>query len=732
MREYFVILHFKKVNDSENMLQIVQYQKNGKMVVEKLPAPTCLEGGILIQTAFSLISAGTEKTSVTNSQGSLLSRAKKQPDQVKLVIDTIKKQGLVSTFQRVKSKLDSFKSLGYSASGIVLESRCDEFKPGDRVAVAGAGYANHAEFITVPKNLAAKIPENVDFSAAAYTTVATIAMQGVRQADPRLGETVAVIGLGLIGLITVQILKAAGCKVIGMDINTDLFEMAEKSGCDMICPSSSSSISSILAFTNGIGCDSVILTASTSSSQPIQLAMEIARPKSNVVIVGALGLNLQRHPFYKKEINLKISSSYGPGRYDAFYEEYGHDYPVAYVRWTENRNMQSILTLMSQRKLDLALLTSHVFPIQNSTEAYTIITGEQKVKFMGILISYDLASKEINRTLRLKNTHPSTDKINLAFVGLGQFATNYLLPTIKSSGANLIAVANSTSVNSLTSAKQHGFALSSTEALEVIGNPDVNTVFVATRHDMHAAFVVASIAHGKAVFVEKPLCTTNEQLNQIKVMMQMRNGRVMVGFNRRFSKPFQKIQSVFAQRTEPMAISYRVNAGTIPKSHWVHSPENGGRIIGEACHFIDVMCYLTNSTPEKVYAECISANSQDLTNADSFVATIKFKDGSIGKLEYLANGDSSLPKEYCEVFCEKKTAIMHNFDKVDVFSSGSKNSFNFDGKKGIEEEVKQTLSAIKEAKAMPIPFDVIEAVTKTTFAINSSLTSGLPVFVDQI
>jgi predicted dehydrogenase/threonine dehydrogenase-like Zn-dependent dehydrogenase len=702
------------------MLQVVQYQKNGEMQVLEMPAPACISGGILVQVAYSVISAGTEKTSVTNAQGNLLERAKKQPDQVKLVLDTVKKQGLINTIQRVQSKLNSYKSLGYSASGVVVESKCDEFKPGDLVAVAGAGYANHAEVVSIPKNLAIKIPEGVSLEEAAYTTVASIAMQGFRQAEPQLGETVAVMGLGLLGQITIQLLKSAGCRVIGLDVNESLFETAKKYGCDLTLQNDFNSLQQINSFARGLGCDSVIITASTSSHDPIQLAMEMCRQRGTVVIVGAIGMNMHRQPFYKKEINLKISCSYGPGRYDASYEEGGNDYPAAYVRWTENRNMISILDMIASKRLDVASFTTHKFKINDATKAYDLITNKTGERFLGVVLEYPERKEALSQSISLRN-YQGRSQVKIGFIGAGQFAQNYLLPPLKNLGVDFLAVANSTSVNSLTVAKQFGFAISSTHGGEVIANKDVNLVFCATRHNSHAKYVIESLKADKDIFVEKPLAIDISELNEIKNLVNSKNGRVMVGFNRRFSKPFIDIKKFFANRSEPMNISYRVNAGMIPKSHWVQQDEQNGRIIGEACHFIDTMIFLTGSLPIRVYAESLSASNKEVMNEDNVAVIIKFADGSVGKLEYLANGDSSVPKEFCEVFCERATAVMNNFTQVTFHKSNNTKTNNYDGKKGIDEEVSATINAVKSGKEMPISFVELEASTLTTFAILESL-----------
>ena len=473
------------------MLQVVQYQKSGEVRTEEMPSPQCPENGVLVEVHSSLISAGTEKTSVDNGQGSLLARAKKQPDQVKVVLDAVKSYGLKETARRVSAKLNSFKLLGYSASGVVIESKCDEFKPGDRVAAAGAGIANHAEIIAVPKNLVVKIADSVSFEDAAYTTVGAIAMQGFRQAEPSLGENVVVVGLGLLGLITVQFLKAAGCNVIGMDIDERAMELGMKFGCDSVLKSSSENVQKVIARSNGEGADSTIITASTSSSAPLQMAMEMTRKKGKVVIVGAIGMDMKRHPFYKKEIDLRISSSYGPGRYDAFYEEDGHDYPYAFVRWTENRNMQAFVELIEKGRIDVESMTSHAFDVQEASKAYDMISSSS-APYLGILINYP--KRDGKRTTFVKTGAVTREsEVKIGFIGAGQFAQNYLLPPLTKQGVTFVSVANNSSASSKTVATNFGFAKAGADPKELIKDKDINTVFIASWHNTHAEFVQESI-----------------------------------------------------------------------------------------------------------------------------------------------------------------------------------------------------------------------------------------------
>lgn len=714
------------------MLQVIQYQKNGNITVDELPSPKCPDGGILVRNLASVISAGTEKTSVTNAKSSLLERARKQPKEVKMVMNFIKKEGILSTAQRVLAKLDSFKTLGYSSAGIVIESDTVEFLPGDYVACGGAGYALHAEIIAVPKNLAVKVPNNILPEFAAYATVGAIALQGIRQADVRLGENVAVIGLGLLGQMTVQMLKAAGCRVAGLDIDENLFELASKSGTLQNYISSMDNVSSLLAFTNGIGFDAVIITAGTPSNDPMNLAIHIARKKARVIVVGDVGMNLPRSPFYQKELDISISCSYGPGRYDSNYEEQGIDYPPAFVRWTENRNMQAVINMISSGSLDVDILTTHKFSINDAPTAYDIISGKIKESYLGIVLEYpDRQEKAFANKYQSKD-YKKIDSVRVGFIGAGSFAQNYLLKPLTDSGVLLHSVTTASSVNAMTVGKRFGFLNSSTDSDAVIDNPEINAIFCASRHDSHSKYVIHALKQNKPVFVEKPLAVNLEQLQAIDEALAGSSGRVMVGFNRRFSKPFEDIKSFFSKRAEPMTMSYRVNAGMPPRDFWVFAPEQGGgRIIGEACHFIDCMCYLTDSLPVKVYAECISSQSKMTFNHDNLVITLKFADGSVGSIQYFANGDSALEKEYCEVFCEGSSAVMNNFQSSSFYRSSRMSHKKYDGKKGHAKQIEATVNAIKSGSSMPIDYNTIRQITIATFAAVESLQNGYAVAIED-
>jgi polar amino acid transport system substrate-binding protein len=593
------------------------------------------------------------------------------------------------------------------------------------VACGGAGFAVHAEYLAIPRNLAVKIPEGVDLADAAFTTVGTIALQGIRQAEVNLGETVAVIGLGLLGLITVQLLKASGCRVVGLDVSNTSLDNGLKYGCDLVYQSNPSSIDSINYFSRGLGCDKVIIAASTSSNSPMELALKLSRKRGVVVIVGAIGMNLPRSPFYEKEIDIRISTSYGPGRYDPNYELRGVDYPAAYVRWTERRNMEAILDMIAISKLDVKSMSSHIFPIREAAKAYDLITSGSE-PFMGILLSYDTNTGDIShKTQHVINT--ALKKFNIGFIGAGNFAQSSLLPNIKGDDISLIGVSTETSVNAVTAGKQFGFGYSSTDSESIIADDKVNTVFISTRHDSHAKYVLSALKHKKPVFVEKPLCINKLQLDEIDEAVNMNQGRVMVGFNRRFSAPFRAIADFYKNHTEPMIINYRINAGFINSNHWLYTTENGGRIIGEVCHFIDCMVYLTQSLPVRVYAEAVSSESSTNPNHSNVNISIKFTDGSIGTVSYCSNGDKSVPKEYCEVFCEQSTALMNNFKTVELYRAGNIRKLKFDGSKGHKEEVDAFLKAVRDGDKMPISYTAIKAITLATFAAEESIQTAKPI-----
>lgn len=707
------------------MLQAIQYQKTGELSVKELPAPEMKPGMVIVRTLASLISAGTERTSVETAKASMIQKARSRPDLVRQVIDMAKREGLMNTIDKVRTRLDSYKSLGYSAAGVVIASSVDELAPGDRVACAGAGYASHAEVIAVPKNLVVKIPDEVSFDEACFTTLGAIAMQGVRQAKVSLGETVAVIGLGLLGQLTVQLLKASGCRVIGLDINERQFGLAREFGADAVAISGSGALGTIESFSRGIGADAVIITASTGSNEPMELALKAARKKGRVVVVGAIGMDMPRSPFYEKELEVTIACSYGPGRYDPSYEEDGRDYPVAWVRWTERRNMESVIDLIAAKRLNVERMITHRIPIEQAERAYDLITGKINEPYIGIVLNYpDRGEKALIRTVQVGAGAQAKGGLGVAFIGAGNFAQSYLLPPAKKAGARLVTVATSTAVNAHTVAEKFGFSAATTDPDALLATKDVDAVFIATRHDTHGVYVAKALEAGKQVFVEKPLAINRPELETITALAEAKGGRVMVGFNRRFSASIRAVKAHFAGVGEPLVMTYRVNAGHIPLDSWVQADSQGGRIIGEGCHFIDTMQFLTDARPVSVYAAAIGSRNAQVRNADSVSITIRFSDGSIGTLLYLANGDPSVAKEFLEVFGGGRTAIMNNFREVTLAKGRSSKVEKFDGDKGHSEEVRLTLEAMKDGKPMPISYQSLRDTTLATFAALESLEIG--------
>jgi len=712
------------------LLQVIQYQKTGEISVDDLPAPKLRPGHVLVRNVFSLISAGTERTSVETAQASMVQKARLRPDLVRQVLDNVNREGLLATYKKVQDRLDNYKELGYSTSGVVVETGVDDIKVGDRVACGGVGYASHAEIISVPRNLVVKMPDAVGFDEAAFTTVAAIAMQGVRQADVRVGEQVVVIGLGLVGLLTVQLLKASGCRVIGMDVAPRNFNLAQTLGCDRCVISNDDSLFEVQNFTRGYGADAALVTAATKSSQPVELAIQCVRKRGTVVAVGTVGMHIPRSPFYEKEVTFLTSCSYGPGRYDAEYEERGHDYPLGYVRWTENRNMEAVLDMMALRKMSVQPLITHRIPVSEGLRAYDIITGKIQEPYLGVLIQYADPSTPLNVTRRTElqpARSASSQKAALGFIGAGNFTQSMLLPPLMKLGARMRGLATGKPVNAKNIGQKYKFEFCATDTSEIIHDKDVNLVFVTSRHDSHARYVAQALKAGKSVFVEKPPALTHEELDSIlaaysEAEQAGRSPLLMVGYNRRFSEPIQAIQKLFAGRTEPLAMHYRVNAGFLPSTNWMQSPEQGGRFIGEGGHFVDVMQFLCGALPVSAHAVAPLDGAHRYHN-DNVLLTITFADGSVGTIHYLANGANGVEKEYLEVFGGQKTARMWNFKKIECVDGRKKNTTSFSGDKGHAAEMKAVVEAFESGKASPISVESLAATSRVTFAAMESLRS---------
>ncbi len=710
------------------MNQLIQNFKTGKLYVDEVPLPSISEGMVLVENQYSLISSGTEKGTVKVAKANLLGKAKQRPDLVAQVLQNIKKEGLSATFNKVKTKLDSLKALGYSTAGTVLASldTNGNFQPGDRVACAGQDYASHAEIVAIPQNLCVKIPDNVSFEEAAFTTLGAIALQGVRQASPLVGEKVCVIGLGLLGQLTGQILKANGCDVFGIDLSERMITLANEISVHKALHRNDPNLLSICEnFTNGQGFDSIIITAAAPTNDPIILSTELCRKKGKIIVVGAVKMDVPRDPyFYRKELELKISCSYGPGRYDASYEELGNDYPFAYVRWTEQRNMEAFLGMISKGVINVSPLISHTFGIEQAEDAYEIVLGKNPQPHIGILLKYEPNEKKKITSIQIKNEPIS--KINVGFIGAGSFAQSYLIPNVKSFGASLDTVVTSKGITSKNVGDKFGFNNCSADLKDVTTKNEINTVFIATPHSSHAALVIEALRAKKNVFVEKPLAISKEELKKVIEIKEKSENSLMVGFNRRFAPVSREIKKLFGETGEPFIINIRVNAGFIPKDHWTQIPEIGaGRIIGEMCHFIDLMQYFTDSQPIKVFADCIGTNNDLMKNDDNIGILIKFKNGSIGNLTYVANGDKGLPKEHIEVFSAGKTGVIHDFRNGIFYCDNKSKTLKLQGK-GHKEEVNAFLNSLSEGKPAPISFESIILTTLTTFKIIDSLKTGLP------
>ncbi len=708
------------------MKQVLQNFRTGKLEVADVPETMGKRGGVLVRNAASLISAGTEKMAIGLAQKSLVGKAKERPDLVRQVWQKLKRDGLMNTLNTVNAKLDAPLALGYSCAGTIDEvgQGAEEFQVGERVACAGMNYASHAEMVYVPKNLTVKIPEAVSFEEAAFVTLGAIALQGVRTSEAKLGECVAIIGLGILGLLTVQILKAAGCRVIGIDFEENKLDLARSLGTDVVILRSADVDFAVREMTAGGGADAIIITAAADTNDPLELAGEIARDRAIVSMVGAVKMDLPRKPYYEKELQLRLSRSYGPGRYDAQYEEQGVDYPLGYVRWTERRNMQEFLRLVSVKAVNVTQLISHRFPIEQAEAAYDIITGKKKEPYLGVVLTYEGAVAQGERTITLENSAKAQPHIRLGVIGAGNFAKSVLLPRLsKLKDIQLLGIATATGRSAKTVGEQYGFATCTTDYRELLQDERANAVLIATRHDNHARITSEALAAGKTVYVEKPLSVDEAGLHLISEAVAMHGERVFVGFNRRFSALVAQMKSAFAD-VASLAISYRVNAGAIPRESWIQQAEGGGRIIGEVCHFVDLMQFLTDSEPIEVFAYASAAGG------DTLSIIIKFNNGSIGNINYFATGDRGLAKERVEVFGGGRTAVLDDFRLLEVWREGKRTvTKRLTQDKGFDQSLHSFLQAVKHGGAMPISYRSLALTTLTTLGIEKALRTGKPIAV---
>jgi len=697
------------------MRQILQNLSNGETSLVDVPSPKSMKGHINIQTTKSLVSIGTERMLVDFGKAGWIDKARSQPDKVKMVLDKVKTDGLSATYDAVKSKLDQPLPLGYCNVGKVLDGTNTRFEKGARVVSNG----HHAEVVRVPKNLVASIPDEVDDETAAFTVLGAIAMQGIRLVNPTVGETVIVTGLGLIGLLTVQILKANGCRVLGIDFDSAKCELARKFGAEVVDLSKEQDpIVMAEAFSRGRGVDAVVITASSKSNDIVHQAATMCRKRGRIVLVGVVGLELRRADFYEKELTFQVSCSYGPGRYDEGYEDKGVDYPLGFVRWTEQRNFEAVLDLMASGSIDVKPLISHQFKIDDAVAAYEKLDDRTS---LGILLDYEGATVESlsKNTVELsENTISKPQKGNVAFIGGGNYASRVLIPAFKRAGANLIALVTSGGMSAVHHGKKNGFLKASTDIEQALDDT-VDSVAIATQHNLHASQIVKALEAGKHVFVEKPLALTHEEIDKIQASQKDSNAMVMVGYNRRFSPHIQKIKSLLDAKPSPKTFIMTMNAGEIPKEHWTQDAEiGGGRIIGEACHYIDLMRFLAGSKIKSFNAVKMGENDFVEETEDKALISLTFEDGSMGSIHYFANGGKSFPKERIEVFCDNAVLQLDNFRKLRGFGWKGFNKMNlWSQDKGQENCVDAFMESVREGRKNPIPQDQIFEVARVSVDI---------------
>ena len=727
------------------MKQILQSYSTGKIELADAPVPACSSNNVLVRNVASLISIGTERSIIELGKKSLLGKARARPDLVKRFIEKAQNEGLVKTFKEALGRLDNPTALGYSCSGRVIQvgSNVHEFSVGDNVACIGAGYAGHAEVVSVPAMLCARIPEDLSFGEASFGMLGIIALHGVRCANLSFGSSVTVIGLGLLGLLTVQILKAYGCRVFGLDVDASKVELARSFGVDFATVDKAELKSRTARETSGHGVDAVIITAATKSREPVDLAVDLVMFRGRVVLVGVADVHPERNELWHKEVEIIVSKAGGPGILDPMYENRNIDYPFGLIRWTENRNLEEFLRLVNEKKVDVKSLITHRFTIENALDAYEGFSAGKLDGCIGIVLDYpEVTESTPDPADRMRvfsspslNTQTPGGVTNVGLIGAGLFGKALLLPTLKNvKGISLRTLSTSSSANSYHTARKYGFQAAATDYEQVLKDPEIDAVLILTPHSLHAQMVSEAIGHDKHVFVEKPLCTTLEQLDQVMSICAEKIDStggcpyLMVGYNRRFSPHSKKIREFFGARKDPMVINYRVNSGFVPADHWVHSEEQGGgRIIGEICHFIDLMQYFTGSNPTVVYAQRVSGNDQTCVNNDNVILNVKFMDGSIGSIVYSANGDRSFSRERIEIFCDGKTAASSDFRKTMFHSGGSRKKFRtWNQEMGYREELEYFFQYIRGESAVRLTPEEIFFSTAAVLSAHKSLEKSEP------
>jgi predicted dehydrogenase/threonine dehydrogenase-like Zn-dependent dehydrogenase len=705
--------------------QILQNLSNGETSLADVPSPSNIKSNVLIATKNTVVSAGTERMLVNFGKSNLLNKAKQQPDKVKVVLNKIVTDGLVATIDAVRSKLDQPLPLGYCNAGVVLESDVSDFEVGDRVVSNG----NHAEVVRVPQNLCVKIPDSVNDESASFTVLGAIGLQGIRLIQPTIGECFVVTGLGLIGLMCVQMLRANGCRVLGVDFDSKKCELARKFGAETVDLSKGENpVVVAQRFSRGRGVDGVLVTAATQSDEVMHQAAEMCRKRGRIVLVGVVGLNLRRDDFFKKEITFQVSASYGPGRYDSFYEEDGNDYPVGFVRWTEQRNFEAVLDMMASGALDMQQLITHRYDINNAIEAYTLLEDSS---VLGIVLNYPNQDKDkltiskVELMAKSSNT-PVESKPCVGFIGAGNYASRTLIPAFKEAGSALDTVVTSGGISGVHHGNKNRFLTASTNVKDILNNEDINTVVIVTRHDAHASQVIDALNAGKHVFVEKPLALTLDEIEQIDKAYQKANMsnevKLMVGFNRRYAPHIVKMKELLSSHRSPKSIIMTINAGPISVEHWVQDAlVGGGRIVGEGCHFIDLMRHLVGHSIIDFTATMMGSVPGVEVREDKASITLSFSDGSFGTILYLANGGSAFPKERIEVFCDDAVLQMDNYRVLTGYGwSGFKKMRLFKQDKGQKDCVQSFVNSIIEGKDAPIPY--VETIESSRVSIEVANT----------
>jgi predicted dehydrogenase len=706
------------------MRALLEDMKSGRVAAFDVPAPELQAGGILVRTAFSAISAGTEKAAVEVGRKSLLRKAMARPDLVKQVLEYAQSNGIRAARQKVQARLETLSPLGYSCSGFVLEAGAGAtgFQPGDRVACAGSGYASHCEINFVPSNLAVRVPDGVDLQAASLTTIGAIAVQGVRQANVTFGETVAVIGVGLVGVLAIEVLRAAGCRVIAIDVSSERAAQAAAAfGAHLGLCTSDPGLEAAVASFSRYGMDAALITAATKPADPLELAAKLLRDRGRISVIGDVGMGVSRANMYKKEISLAMSRSYGPGRYDPSYEEGGQDYPVGFVRWTEKRNMEAFLDLLSAGSLQLDPLLAHRFPVEEGGKAFAAVEAGA---YTGIIDYHAAADVRPSAKPSIPVQPRPKDKLRVGCIGAGGFARGVIFPHLRSSARVILeSVATRTGAAAESARAGFGFTLAASPS-ELIANPNLDAVFILTRHNSHAEYVKSALEQARYVFVEKPLAINRQQLETVrtayaKCLADNGSSFLMVGLNRRFSPLTEKLKAFFSHRTEPMVVHIRCNAGFVPGSSWVQDPENGGRIVGELCHFVDWARAVVGCRMQTLTAAALPDSGR--YSRDNVTVTIRFEDGSVANLLYLSNGDRAVAKEYFEVFCGGGIARLDDFKALYLSRNGKTETLKSGRDKGHRREVELAIAAMMEGKEAPIPFAELIEVTEATFAIEEGI-----------